>query len=120
MPRNFFFFICHFPSVEDGSGGIYLSGQSSNPANRRHLRIDPPPASADLLPSSGPVVSGKVARLRFGKAAAPKNAPVPVKRYGRRINFGQNRIATGAGTNHLRITVTIVPARSPMSWLRPV
>jgi len=25
-------------------------------------------------------VSGKTARLRFGKAAAPKNAPVPVKR----------------------------------------
>ena len=39
-----------------------------------------PSASADLFPSSGPVVSGKVARLRFGKAAAPKNAPVPVKR----------------------------------------
>jgi hypothetical protein len=39
-----------------------------------------PPASADLFPSSGPVVSGKVARLRFGKAAAPKNAPVSVKR----------------------------------------
>jgi hypothetical protein len=29
------------PSVEDGPGGIYLSGQPSNPANRRHLRIDP-------------------------------------------------------------------------------
>ena len=39
-----------------------------------------PSASADLFPSSGPVVSGKGARLRFGKAAAPKNAPVPVKR----------------------------------------
>jgi len=39
-----------------------------------------PPASADLFPSSGPVASGKVAHLRFGKAAAPKNAPVPVKR----------------------------------------
>ena len=25
-------------------------------------------------------MSGKVARLRFGKAAAPKNAPIPVKR----------------------------------------
>jgi hypothetical protein len=39
-----------------------------------------PRASADLFPSSGPVVSGKVARLRFGKAAAPKNAPLSVKR----------------------------------------
>lgn len=39
-----------------------------------------PSASADLFPSSGPVVSGKTARLRFGKAAAPKNAPFPIKR----------------------------------------
>jgi hypothetical protein len=39
-----------------------------------------PPVWADLFPSSGPVVSGKVARLRFGKAAAPKNAPLSVKR----------------------------------------
>jgi hypothetical protein len=39
-----------------------------------------PPAVADLFPASGPVVSGKTARLRFGKAAAPKNAPLAVKR----------------------------------------
>ena len=39
-----------------------------------------PPVSADLFPASGPVVSGKTARLRFGRAAAPKNAPVTVKR----------------------------------------
>jgi hypothetical protein len=38
------------------------------------------PASADLFPSSGPVISGKVARLRFGQAAAPMNAPASVKR----------------------------------------
>jgi len=38
---NFFLFISSFHSVEDGPGGIYLSGQSSNPANRRPLRIDP-------------------------------------------------------------------------------
>ena len=37
----FFSFIRHFPFVEDASGGIYLSGQPSNPANCRHLRIDP-------------------------------------------------------------------------------
>src|SRR5215831_19023498 len=40
-PRNFFLFILRFPSVEDGPGGTYLSGQSSNPASHRHLRIDP-------------------------------------------------------------------------------
>jgi hypothetical protein len=39
-----------------------------------------PSAIGDLFPSSGPVVSGKTARLRFGKAAAPKNAPLAVKR----------------------------------------
>src|SRR5207237_3122378 len=37
-------------------------------------------AIADLFPTSGSVVSGKTARLRFGKAAAPKNAPLAVKR----------------------------------------
>ncbi len=37
-------------------------------------------ASADLFPDSGPLVSGKAARLRFGRAAAPKNAPLTVKR----------------------------------------
>ncbi len=75
-----FLFICHFPSVEDRSGGIIY------PVNRQILLtivisgLILPSASADLFPSSGPVVSGKTARLRFGKAAAPKNAPVPVKR----------------------------------------
>jgi hypothetical protein len=39
-----------------------------------------PSARADLFPESGPVVSSKTARLRFGKAAAPKNAPLAVKR----------------------------------------
>jgi hypothetical protein len=38
-----------------------------------------PSATADLFPGSGPLVSGKIARLRFGKAAAPKNAPLAVK-----------------------------------------
>jgi len=35
-----FLFICRFPSVEDGPGGTYLSGQSPDPASRRHLRMD--------------------------------------------------------------------------------
>jgi hypothetical protein len=39
-----------------------------------------PAASADLFPDAGPVVSGNVARLRFGHAAAPKHAPFAVKR----------------------------------------
>jgi hypothetical protein len=44
------------------------------------LALIVPSASADLFPSSGPLVSGKTARLRFGRAAAPKNAPLRVKR----------------------------------------
>src|SRR5207244_11839354 len=40
-PRNFLLFIYSFPSLEDGAGGIYRSGQSPNPAQRRHLSIDP-------------------------------------------------------------------------------
>jgi hypothetical protein len=39
-----------------------------------------PPIIADTFPVSGLVVSGKVARLHRGQAAAPKKAPVPVKR----------------------------------------
>lgn len=39
-----------------------------------------PAASADPFPDAGPVVSGNVARLRFGRAAAPKHAPLAVKR----------------------------------------
>ena len=35
---------------------------------------------ADTFPASGPVVSGKVARLHRGQAAAPKKAPVSVQR----------------------------------------
>src|SRR5438093_9829143 len=80
MPRHFFPFIRHFPYVKtDPEEFIY-------PVKRRILLtlvisgLILPSASADLFPSSGPVVSGKVARLRFGKAAAPKNAPIPVKR----------------------------------------
>jgi hypothetical protein len=44
------------------------------------LALIVPSASADLFPRSGPLVSGKTARLRFGRAAAPKNAPLQVKR----------------------------------------
>jgi hypothetical protein len=39
-----------------------------------------PAAWADPFPDAGPVVSGNIARIRFGRAAAPKNAPLAVKR----------------------------------------
>jgi hypothetical protein len=39
-----------------------------------------PPIIADTFPVSGLVVSGKVARLHRGQAAAPKKAPDAVKR----------------------------------------
>jgi hypothetical protein len=39
-----------------------------------------PSIVADTFPVSGLVVSGKVARLHRGQAAAPKKAPGPVKR----------------------------------------
>ena len=44
------------------------------------LAVAVPSIIADIFPASGPVVSGRVARLRRGQAAAPKKAPVPVKR----------------------------------------
>ena len=44
------------------------------------LAVIGPSLSADIFPASGPMVSGKVARFRFGRAAAPKDAPLAVKR----------------------------------------
>jgi hypothetical protein len=44
------------------------------------LAVIVPPLSADTFPASGPVVSGKVARLHRGQAAAPKKASVAIKR----------------------------------------
>lgn len=37
-------------------------------------------ARAGSFPASGPTVPGSVARLRYGIAAAPEKAPLPVKR----------------------------------------
>lgn len=44
------------------------------------LAIAAPSILADAFPVSGPVASGSVARLHAGQAAAPKKAPVAVKR----------------------------------------
>jgi hypothetical protein len=44
------------------------------------LAVAVPSIIADSFPGSGPVVSGRVARLHRGQAAAPKKAPIPVKR----------------------------------------
>jgi hypothetical protein len=44
------------------------------------LSLTVPSASAGVFPDSGPVVSGTSARLRFGRASAPKKAPLQVKR----------------------------------------
>jgi hypothetical protein len=44
------------------------------------LAVIVPSLSADIFPTSGPVISGKVARLHSGQAAAPKKAPAAVKR----------------------------------------
>jgi hypothetical protein len=35
---------------------------------------------AETFPASGPIVAGSIARLRYGKAAAPQRAPITVKR----------------------------------------
>ena len=44
------------------------------------LAVAVPSIIADTFPVSGPIVSGGVARLHRGQAAAPKKAPGPVKR----------------------------------------
>jgi hypothetical protein len=79
-----------------------------------------PPVSADLFPASGPVVSGKTARLRFGRAAAPKNAPLAVKR----AIWAANKLRSkpyryGGGHKSFDDRVTIVRARSPMRLAPP-
>jgi len=79
-----------FPKFFLSSGGRPLykraPGEFICPVDRQILfgivvlALIVPSASADLFPRSGPIVSGKTARLRFGRAAAPKNAPLQVKR----------------------------------------
>jgi hypothetical protein len=77
---KFFLFICRLPSYKT------VPEELINPVNRQILLAIAifisivPLASADLFPDSGPVVSGKTAHLRFGRAAAPKHAPLAVKR----------------------------------------
>jgi hypothetical protein len=78
--RNFF-----FPTV---AFLLYKTAPEEfiNPASRQILlgiailAVIVAPVSADLFPDSGPVVSGKTAHLRFGRAAAPRPAPLAVKR----------------------------------------
>ena len=78
---NFLLFIRRSPSYKT------VPEELINPVSRQVLfgiavlALMVASASADLFPTSGPVVSGKTARLRFGRAAAaPKNAPLAVKR----------------------------------------
>jgi hypothetical protein len=84
------------------------------------LAVIGPSLSADTFPASGPMVSGKVARLRFGRAAAPKDAPLQSnERFGLQINFARSRTVTAAVTNHSMIAVTIAPALSPTRLAQP-
>jgi hypothetical protein len=77
---QFFPFIYRFPSIQDRPGGVYLSGNRQILLGIAVLALIVPPASGDPFPDAGPVVSGKIAYLRFGRAAAPKHAPLAVKR----------------------------------------
>jgi hypothetical protein len=79
------------------------------------LAVMGPSLSADIFPASGPVVSGKVARLHSDQAAAPKKAPLAVKRAIWAANQLRSKpYRSGAVTNHLMIAVTIAPALSRM------
>src|SRR5206468_12558319 len=76
----FFLFIRCSPRIQDGPGGVYKSGCPSGPAQFRSRSAHHSTGVGGSLSGFRPVVSGKTARLRFGKAAAPKNAPLAVKR----------------------------------------
>src|SRR6266478_7080638 len=79
------------------------------------LAVAVPSIIADTFPVSGLVVSGKVARLHRGQAAAPKKAPVPAKRAIWAANqLGRSHTDTAAATSRLKIAGMIVPAQSLM------
>jgi hypothetical protein len=74
-----------------------------------------PSIIADTFPVSGLVVSGKVARLHRGQAAAPKKAPDAVKRAIWAANqLGSKPYRYGGATSRLKIGGMIVPAQSLM------
>ncbi|PYJ39136.1 MAG: hypothetical protein DME52_06030 [Verrucomicrobia bacterium] len=77
---NFFLFNCRLPSYKTAPEEFIDSASRQILLGIAVLALIVPPASADLFPDSGPVVSGKTAHLRFGRAAAPKHAPLAVKR----------------------------------------
>jgi len=85
------------------------------------LAVAVPVIIADTFPASGPVVSGKVARRHRGQAAAPKKAPVAVKR----AIWAANQLRSksyryGGGHKSFEIAGMIVPVPSPMHSLPQV
>jgi hypothetical protein len=70
-----------------------------------------PSIVADTFPGSGLVVSGKVVRLHHGQAAAPKKAPVAVKRANQ---LGSKPYRYGGGHKSFEDRGMIVPAQSIM------
>jgi hypothetical protein len=80
ITRNFFFSSPDFLAYDKAPEELIYPADRKLILGAAILALIIPATVADLFPGSGPVVSGKVARLRFGKAAAPKNAPLAVKR----------------------------------------
>ena len=77
------------------------------------LAVVVPSVIADTFPVSGLVVSGKVARLHRGQAAAPKKAPVAVKRAIWAANqLGSKPYRYGGGHKSFDDPGMIVPAPS--------
>jgi hypothetical protein len=71
---------CRFPLYKTASEEFICSPNCQILLGIAVLIFIVPAASADPFPDAGPIVSGNAARLRFGHAAAPKHAPVAVKR----------------------------------------
>ena len=81
MPRQFFLFIRHFPYVKTNPEELIYPVDRKILLGAALFALIVPSTIADLFPLSGPVVRGKKARIySAGQAAAPKKAPVPVKR----------------------------------------
>ena len=104
----FFLFISRFPSVEHRPGGIYLSGQSSNPANRRHLRIDP---SARLGRSFS----------EFRTCCVEQSCASSIRKSSRTENCtacSKTRDLGGQSTSIKAVSLRRRPQIVPRSWLR--
>ena len=78
--NHFFLLSIQNPSGIANAQGAFVSSVIAKTLSAAALIAFVSSANAGSFPSSGPTVPGSTARLRYGQAAAPENAPIAVKR----------------------------------------